>query len=106
MNTLPKIVTSHNGILARKPTSPIAVLISSGQRYRRAGQAAQTASHRADDPGTDRKQRGHNVHPIGHSRFCRDKPDKIAQCVLRPAEVLKIRRTAKNTDGKEQRKLQ
>ena len=30
MNTLPKIVTSHNGILARKPTSPIAVLISSG----------------------------------------------------------------------------
>ena len=30
MNTLPKIVTSHSGILARKPTSSMAVLISSG----------------------------------------------------------------------------
>ena len=30
MNTLPSIVTSHRGMLARNPTSSMAVLISSG----------------------------------------------------------------------------
>ena len=31
MNRLPSIVTSHSGILARKPTSSIAVMISGGR---------------------------------------------------------------------------
>ena len=102
INRLPKIVTSHSGMLAEETDIFNGRLHLTGQCDHSLRDTAHTGSHIADHAVADGKDVEHDVHAVSHQGFGGHKADEIVQCRFGAFEFVKVHRILEQRYGEEQ----